>query len=257
MAGGDKAELERLQRFSDSAAVYKWARELEKQFSSGTVKRALPENATDEQKTAWRKENGLPENAAGYEVKLPEGIVPGEADKPLIGAYQEFAHTNGMTAAQFNQNLGFYYQLQGQQQQARAIADDRFHDETVRTLTTEWGDAEFRRNENMIGNLMALAPKGVSDILLAGRTADGKRIGDHPDILKWQVDLARKIVPITTMITPNVEAAAANKTRMGELERMMGDRSSEYWRGPQANNMQNEYRQLVDAAEQARGRPSA
>jgi hypothetical protein len=33
---------------------------------------------------------------------------------------------------------------------------------------------------------------------------------------------------------------------------MMGDRSSDYWRGPQAEPMQQEYRDLVEARDRSR-----
>lgn len=232
---------------ADPSQIWKQNLELQAKLSSGTVKTALPENATDEQKATWRKENGLPDTAAGYEIALPDGLVVGEADKPLVAAYQEFAHANNMTPAQLNQNLGFYYQLQAQQAQARIAADNAFHDESLRALTTEWGDKDYKRNETMVANLMNLAPAGFKDKVLSGRTADGKLIGDHPDFLKWAAEIARQVVPVTTLIQPSAEAAAANNTRIGEIEKLMGDRSSAYWRGPTSGPMQQEYRELIQA----------
>lgn len=255
MAGDDKARLTQLERFADPAAIFKQNVELQAKLSSGTVKTALPENATAEQTAAWRKENGIPDAAAGYEVKLPDGVVTGEADKPLIGAYQEFALANNMTSAQFNQNLGFYYQLQAQERAARAERDGSFHDASVSSLTTEWGDQNYKRNTTMIANLVSSSfPAEFVPLLNSARLPDGSLLADHPVYLKGLSEQARQIVPISTLIQPSAETAAANATRRVEIEKMMGDRSSGYWRGPGAAAMQQEYREIVSAGQGPQGR---
>jgi hypothetical protein len=255
IAGDDKSRLTQLERFSDPAAIFKQNLELQAKLSSGTVKTALPDNATDEQKLAWRKENGLPEAATGYEVKLPEGVVPGEADKPLIADYQKFAHANNMTAAQFNQNLGFYYQLQAAERAARVQRDGQFHDNAVSALTTEWGDQNYKRNTTMIANLISSSfPADFVPLLNAARLPDGTLLADHPAYLKGVADQARQIVPVTTLMQPNGDTAKAMSTRRGEIEKLMGDRGSAYWRGPTAATMQAEYRDIVAALPGPQGR---
>jgi hypothetical protein len=255
LAGDDKGRLTQLERMADPAAIFKQNLELQAKLSSGTVKTALPENATAEQVTAWRKENGIPEAATGYEVKLGDGVVPGEADAPLIGAYQEFALANNMTPAQFNQNLGFYYQLQAQQRAARATQDASFHDEAVSALTTEWGDQNYKRNTTMIANLVASSfPSDFVPLLNSARLPDGSLLADHPVYLKGVAEQARQIVPISTLMQPSAETAKANTIRRGELEKLMGDRSSVYWRGPQSAAMQQEYRDIISAASGPQGR---
>jgi hypothetical protein len=210
----------------------------------------MPENATDEQKVAWRKENGLPENADGYvaKVELPNGQVFGEADKPIIAALSGVALEQNVPPGAFNGIVAKYFEIQDQQRQARIAADNSFHDNAVSTLTQAWGDADYKRNTTMIGNLLTSTfPADFVPLLSGARLADGTLLADHPVYLKGLADQARKIVPVTTMIQPNSDAAATMSTRKAEIEKLMGDRSSAYWRGPTSAAMQTEYRDIVKA----------
>ncbi len=187
-------------------------------------------------------------------MALPNGQVFGEADKPIIAALAGVALEGSIPPAAFNGVVAKYYELQDKAAQERVAADATFHDEAVSTLTAEMGGVEYKRNMNIIGNLMATAPAGTGDLLLGGRTADGKLIGDHPQVLKWLVDMGRQIVPVSTLMQPGAEAAAAVGTRKASIEKLMGDRSSEYWRGPTSAALQQEYRDLIGATQNAQGR---
>ena len=87
-------ELERLKRFNSPNEVYKSNRELESRMSSGEFKRPLPKDATPEQLSAWRKENGIPEKAEEYfpKIKMKDGLVIGEQDKPYVNKFLESLH---------------------------------------------------------------------------------------------------------------------------------------------------------------------
>ena len=41
---------------------------------------------------------------------------------------------------------------------------------------------------------------------------------------------------------------------IASIEKLMGDRSSDYWRGPKANDIQQRYRDLVEARDKTTGR---
>ncbi|MES2671616.1 MAG: hypothetical protein V4673_14530 [Pseudomonadota bacterium] len=215
----------------------------------------LPENATDAQKAEWRKENGIPDSPEGYEVKLPDGIVVGESDKPLVADYQKFAHATGMSPADFNKTLGFYYQLQNQQLAAQATADVGFHDNAVATLTQEWGGQEqYTRNTNIIGNFMASVPQEFQADLLAARTPDGRKLGDQPQFLKWAAEMGRMVNPAATLMPNSNNPPAAVNARHAEIKAWMSAAEGsedwkKYWK---SDAVQAEYRELI-SAQQAHG----
>ena len=62
--------------------------------------------------------------------------------------------------------------------------------------------------------------------------------------------------PIFIIIVPPGTANAGKFVgdRIAEIDRMMGDPASAYWRGPQANALQAEYRELVDAQSKMKSR---
>lgn len=258
IAGEDKTLLTQLERFTDPSAIFKQNRELQAKLSSGKVKYDLPENATEEQKAQYRKDNGLPDTAEGYEVKLPDGIVVGEADKPLVAEYQKFAHATNMSPADFNKTLGFYYQLQAQQAKAQAEADVAFHDQSVSMLTQDFGgEAQFKRNTNIIGNLMATVPADVADSMLSARTPDGRMLGDNPLFNKWLVEMGRALNPSATLMPNSNNPPAAVNSRVKEIEGMMyinGQANPAYW-GNEA--LQKELRDLYTAQGQEKARGAA
>jgi len=61
---------------------------------------------------------GVPEAATGYEVKLPDGLIPEGAEfsidtkDPGYVAAQEWAHTNGLNQGAFNEMMGMYVAAQ-------------------------------------------------------------------------------------------------------------------------------------------------
>ncbi len=83
MAGGDEKERKRLERFASPADVYKSNRELEKKLSTGKFKVDLPENPTEEQIAAYRKDMGIPEDGK-YDTEIGGGFVWSDDDKPAL-----------------------------------------------------------------------------------------------------------------------------------------------------------------------------
>lgn len=254
MSGGDAKELERLKRFAAPGDIYKGFREAEAKITSGAVKSTLPENATAEQLATFRKENGIPETPDKYEIKLSNGVVVGEADKPIVGKYLERMHKANMSPAAVNAALDSYYALQAEQTAAREKADGEFRDASLLALGKEYGP-ELQRNltgvQNMLGKHF---PGDAAAQILAARTPDGKRIGDIPGIVQGFVSLMRDANPGATLVpagTTNIGKSVSD--RLGELRGMMGDPSSKYWKGADAAKFQQEFRDLVTAEQQMKG----
>lgn len=257
MAGEDKAYLKKLERFTSPVEFLKSHRALEQRLSSGELKKALPENPTDEERQAWRKENGIPETPDKYDTDIGNGFVWGEADKPLLEDFTKYALANDMTPAEVKKSLGWYGRMQEQAIIQQQDADEQFAVRAEEELRAEWG-GEFRRNQTAIGNLLASWPKDVADSLLTARMPDGSIAGNNPGLLRQLARLSREMNPTATLIPAgSADPAKSVQDRLNELTGMMGDRSSAYWKGPTAPQFQQEFRDLTEAAQQMQARGKA
>lgn len=232
--------------------------------SSGELKAApkpAPENATPEQLAAWRKDQGLPDTVEAYVsgIKLPDGVVPGEADKPLIEGFAKVAHERGIPQSAVNTAVSWFFETQNQMKAQAAERDAAFHDDSVRAMTEEWGK-DFKTNQRVIGNLMSrFAPEGVGNDILGARITlkDGTsvKLGDHPGALKMLVAAGRAAFPAATIVDPATpDAAKAIGAEKADIEKMMGDPRSDYWRGPRSAELRERYRQIIDAEAASAGR---
>lgn len=246
-AGGDEKELKRLARFATEADVFKAYRELEKKKSSGELKAPFPQDGTAEEIAAWRKDNGIPESADKYELNFDNGLVIGENDKPLIDKFVTKMHGENASPAQVKAAIASYYDIMAEQQQAIAEADVAYKDESLEALREDFG-GDFKKNINAVTGLLQSAPEGVKEILEASRTPDGKILGNHPDVIKWLANIAFEINPAATVMPNSVSnPGAAINDEIATLEKMVGDRGSDYWKGPSADKNQARYRELLSA----------
>ncbi|MGX9983963.1 hypothetical protein [Methylobacterium fujisawaense] len=255
LAGGDEAFLKQLKRYASPANYAKAGYEAQQRIRSGAAKEPLPENPTPEQITAWRKDNGIPEAPDGYKIEPGDGLVFGEADKPMLDAFRQFAHEHNWTPQQVNQGAAFVAQLGEQQRAAMDQADKSFRGEAQEQLREEWG-REYSANIASMQNVVnRYGGPGTLDLLMGGRTADGRLIGDNPQVLRLLSTLAREINPLGTVVPAGTaDAGKAAESELAELRAKMGDRSSDYWQGPDAEKNQSRYRELLTAVEKQRAR---
>ena len=263
IAGGDAEAAKSLERLSAPTDLFKSYRELHTKVSSGELRappKLLAKDATPEQTAAWRKEQSLPDNAEAFVkgLALPNGVVPGEADRDMLNAFAETAFKNNWNGDQFNQAVAWYYEQQDARQAQQIERDDAFKQTALIELGKEWGPQQFQANLNAMQNLLALFPQGVADNMLAGRMADGSRVGDNPGVLRALVHLARELNPAATVLPTGGDLSAKGlEGRMAEIQKMMGDYRSDYWQGPKAADLQKEFRDLVEAQEKLRSRQAA
>lgn len=258
LAGEDAKTLNRLKRFGSPKDILKSYAELERKLSSGDMKRATPpDNATPEQIKEWRAEVGIPETPEGYLETLPEGIVVGDDDKELISDYLKEMHASNATPDQIAANLKWYYDFNERQQERQSEQDRTFHDTAVEELREEWGP-EYKANVNMVKNLLSSAPEGIAENIMAARLADGTLLGDNPNALRWLSALAREANPIHTVTgASGASGMKSLQDEIGRLEKMMGNKRSEYWTGPSADKNQARYRELVAARDSTNSRGQA
>ncbi len=256
-AGEDKTFRRQLERYASPEELARKARSLERKLSSGEYRRDLPANASDEDKAAWRAERGLPENAAGYveALALPDGLVLGEADKPVISEFAAAAHAADMDPKHFSALVAKYYELQDRQLADRADADHAFHNESLSALNNEWGALARREINGVNAFIEQYFPREMSADLLVARTADGRMLGDNPAFIRAIAALNRQVNPVSTLVPAGgSDPAASIGERLAEIRKLQGDSASDYWRGPKAEGLQREYLELLTAQEKTHGR---
>lgn len=257
LAGGDADSLKRLARFSDEATFFKSYRALEQRFSSGEFKKALPEGATPEETATWRKEAGLPDKAEGYveKLELPKGLVIGEADKPIVAKFAEAALASNVEPKQFNGMVAKYYEILDANRAAQEDADTNFKTTSEEALRTEWQGADFRRNLTAVNNLISTWPEGLATRVLAGRTPEGRKLGDDPVFIKQLAALAVELNPTSTLVPAGTTDPA--KSVADELETIRKSRRE----NPDGYNadkkMQARELELIDAQLKLKKREAA
>lgn len=254
LAGGDEKELKRLGRFASEADVYKAYRELEKKKDSGEFKRPFPTEGTDEEVAQWRKENGIPDAPEKYDLKFEDGTVIGEEDKPLVDEFVKNMHGENASPAQVKAALSSYYGILGRQQQALAESDASFKDEALEGLREEW-EGDFKKNLGAVNGLLQSLPEDTRLAFETARTADGKLIGNDPDVIKWLAQTAYEINPAATVMPSSMSnPGGAISDEISSIEKMVADKESAYWTGSGAEKMQARYLELLSARDKISAR---
>lgn len=241
LAGGDDKALKQLERYGSPADVWKKARALEQRVTSGELRASVPfpEKGTDEEKNAWRKEQGVPEAPEKYELKLPEGFVIGEADKPLVDDFLKSAHAANMKPGDVNQAVNWFFQNRDKQLAAEKDAQAKIEKETEDDLRGEWG-TDYRKHEALIDGLLA---ETMADEDLRNDLASARKL--NPALAKWMLGVAMQLNPAGTVV-PGGSQQAAN-TRLAEIRNILKTDKARYDADP---NMRKEFEALV--AQEAR-----
>jgi hypothetical protein len=243
-AGQDEKLLKRLQRYASPKAALDALVSAQDKIRSGALKASLPDNPTDEQMKQWREENGIPEKPSEYDVSLPDGLVIGEQDKPLVDGFLEAAHKAHMQPAQVKQALSWYFSEQERLINEVAQRDNETRKVAEDELRQEWG-AEFRQNINLVSGLLDGAPAGVKENLMNARLADGSLLGNSPQVLRYLTGLARELNPMGTVVPgAGVNSVSAIESEIAGLEKRMRDDRANYFKDEKA---QARYRELITA----------
>lgn len=251
-AGEDKDSLTQLERYASPKDVWSKVKNLEKKLNEKAAPAKPPDDA--EALKAWRAERGIPDTPEGYvdALKLPDGKVLGEADKPVAAEVAKVLHGKNVSPDVYADLVNWYFSSAERAATEQDEQDASYHDQSLVSLKEEWG-GDFARNQNAIASLFP--SDDIRDRLLAGRTADGKIIGDDPEMVKFLANLALDLNPAATVV--NIGGPGGGKgidDRIADIKKMMGDRNSDYWKGPKAQSIQQEYRDLLTARDKIKAR---
>lgn len=251
-AGEDEKKLKKLERYGSPQAALDALFNAQSRISSGELKSALKADATPEELTAWREENGVPLEATGYDLALPDGLVVGEADRPFVDDFLRAAHEGNFKQEEVSKALGWFFNKQEAAVAEQAQRDDQSRTNAFDTLREEFGP-EYKKEVKIAFSVLDSVPQEFRDKLLGGRMADGTLVGDSPDVIRWLNTISRELNPIGTVVPGSgSNAVQAVEAEINNLKGMMGDRKSEYWKGPKAEKNQARYRELTTAMSKGR-----
>lgn len=232
-----KKELKRLERIANPLVLGGSWRELETRFSEGGLIKVPGKNAKPEEVAAYHKAIGVPEKPDEYfkDLKLDNGAVIGDDDKPFWDGFAQAVHAAGAPPAVVQATANWYYKMQEEQAAAQDEADDAYRRQSEKTLKEELGSA-FKRQINAVGTLFASAPGG-SDIknekslfarLMGGRTADGQVIGNDPDMLRFLISTINEINPAATVVEDGNQSGMTLEAEIEKIEKIMKTDRREY-----------------------------
>lgn len=243
LAAGDEKARARLERFAAPTDIFKSFRALEQRMSSGELKANVPfpEKGTDDEKKAWRTEQGVPESPEKYDLQLPKGFVIGDADKPFVEDFLKDAHAANLSPAAVNRAVNWFFSNRDKQLAAGKETRTKVEKETEDALRGEWG-TDYRKNEGLIDGLLTetLADEDLRTDLATARKA-------NPGFAKWMLGVALQLNPAGTVLPgAGGTQGQAVTDEIASLKKMMGDKNSEYWKGANAEKNQQRYRELTE-----------
>jgi hypothetical protein len=257
IAGDDADLLRQLARFQSPKAFAEAYKSAAQRIRQGELLKPLGPNATPEQVAEYRRELGIPEKADGYFEKLPNGRVIGEDDKPIFASVAERLHALNAPPAILHELVDWYYKTDEQRVETLTAADEQQRAATRQALRDEWG-ADFQVNTNVVKTFLAQAPESVRTALLTARTGEGTLLVDLPDTKNWIAGLARELDPVGAMAPGNAGGSLQALTnRKSELSALMAKPGSKYWKGAEAEKLQAEYRQILEAEAAVKRRTAA
>lgn len=255
LAGDDKKLLSRLERMKDPKDVLNAWRAIEVDMSSGKLAKKLPTHYTAEELADFKKSNGIPDKAEGYDTNIGGGIVWGETDKAHIDNFTQYALDHNMTPEEVKRGLGWWAQYQeslvGQQDEVDSNNANLAQNE----LRAMWG-GNVNRNLTFVKNMFE-GEKGTWSDFVNARGPDGKRLGDNPTIMKFMFQKFQEADPQAVDLPGNGAAPADPAKEKADMMPLIRDKSSAYWKGPQSGAMQARYRELIEMDLRSKARAGA
>lgn len=194
LAGGDDKLLSMLKRYTAPQNFAKSFKELRATFDGrkDQTKAELPTDATPEQLAEYRKANGIPETAEGYEFAVPEGHELTEVDQLVLGDFAKAMHQANMAPEAVKAATKWFFEYEAASSQAKADVAYQARIETEEKLRQEWG-ADYRANVNLMGNVLSETLGAKAGDLLQQELADGSRLGDNEAFIRLMAQLSRQV----------------------------------------------------------------
>jgi hypothetical protein len=264
-SAGDKKAFDKamrsLKRYDSPALIFSKARELESVFSDGNLIKKPGKDASEDDVKAFRKALEVPDEPKGYleHIKLANGAVIGDFDKPIVEYFAEAAHRGGMQPAAFNELINAYYARDEELAAELDQADENFMRESMAALKEEYG-AKVPRYQAAAESLFAMYAPGGNDKdnpesllsqVRSARLPNGRLLGDDPKWNKFFFSLANEINPAVTVTEGGDQTGKGVEAELAEIRKVMRDDRRRYNKDP---NMQKRFSELLDAQQKIQAR---
>ncbi len=259
MAGGDDKLLKRINRFASPGNVIKSLVAAEQKIRSGDTVPPFPADGSDEDKAAWREQQGIPKEAGGYLEDMPNGLVIGDDDKEMMTTFAQAMHDHNAPPGIVHTAIDTYYKIEEQRLAEVADRDEQQRQETEDALRTEWGN-DYRPMMRRIHAHLDGLGEGVKDAIMNARDVrTGRPLASTPEILLALAQTAVEINPAGTIVpagTTDVAKSVADE--IAEIEAMIPNQGSAYYTGPKEANgntkLFNRLRELYEYEENQKAR---
>ena len=236
--------LAALKRYNSPNDVAKALRAAQVKLSDGTVKAALPKDATPEQVAEWRKENGIPETPDKYDLGLPSGVVLADGDKALLDAWVTKVHGVNASPDVVKAGAAALIELRDAQAasfQQRDKADQAAFEDEMRA---EWG-ADYRGNVEAVKLMLNHGGEDLFSVIAGARGPDGKGLANNPVVVRWLASHAREMGFVQGTVVPaGGDLGKGIEDEIAGLEKRMAD-DMPGWR--KDTKAQARYMQLLGA----------
>lgn len=248
LAGNDEKELKRLETLSSPQDVWKKYRNMESEYSKRQPRIEYSPDMPEQKLAEWRKQEGIPESPDKYDFSFDDGLVIGEDDQPFIDDFAKYAHESNLSNKAVKDSVRWYLERQAQEQEQLSQKNYDYAVQNMAELKKEWG-AEYKGNTMAIGELFVDHPE-VKDLLFGAVNEEGLKVGNNAQLVRWAVDIAKKLNPTATLVFPEGEGGIKGaEARLAELKGMMG--TEQWYRNPALGK---EYEDLITRLDKAKPR---
>lgn len=193
LAGEDPKLKGFVSRYGSPAAIAKAAFEANNKIRSGQYRRALGDDASPEEIAAYRKEAGIPDDAAGYDlgVTIADDAPTAEADKAILDHFKTAFHSLNVPPATAKGIVKEFYAYQNDLMEVRRHAAIERTAEARAAMRQEMGQ-DYGRNLMVAKQWLTdhLGGDDARNAMADLELSDGTRLGDHPAFVKMVVQAA-------------------------------------------------------------------
>ena len=221
-----KAILNQLGRYRSSFDYMLSGFSAQERIRGGELRSQLPVDATDEDRAAWRAENGLPPAAKDYEFPKVAGHKWTDADKPYIDSFKELAYAENMTQSQLDKAAAWYADTIGKQQaaywEAAQETDAQDGDRMRETLRAELGP-DYKPTASLVRRFLedpAMLDESARTAFTQARWTDANGVShkliNNPDVLRIIIDAAKSTYGDASFIRGDGRTNSQNVIEEGE-----------------------------------------
>lgn len=197
----------------------------QEKIRSGASKQPLAEDATEDEKTEWRKQNGIPEEAKAYDIAKVAGHTWTDADAPMLESFKEAAFAGQMPQAHVNVATTWFAKAAAEAKEkiaAQQLQTDRADTKAAREVLKAEMEADYLPSMKLMTRLLEdpeVFPDGSGQRILEARDSNGRRIINDPALVRLLVERAvTKEYGVGGM--PSGDAVAALSSRKEELAKV-------------------------------------